>query len=210
MHLNILIISKNHRSHINANTDSQTHRHTITQLFSVQPVACLSSGLLWVLAGVPACLRPLPQSAALPFNKIHLNLNTQAESNFSFNLPLKASNLDSVQLCVWYVNSNSPSKFKIIILSSNINTSLLGTPVLYFNTVLQNTLTVIYVMSTHCYTAVKSITRINKNASNLNHSIQLILYYSKKEIFCCCCFVLFSRVWCINPTKLKGQKREEI
>lgn len=83
----------------------QTHRetkpHTYTranthiELFLVEPVACLSSGLLWVLAALPVCLSPLPQSAALPFNKRHLNLNTQAQSSLSFNLPLKANNFNN-------------------------------------------------------------------------------------------------------------------
>lgn len=69
----------------------------------VEPAACLSSGLLWVLAAFPACLSSLPQSAALPFNKRHLNLNKQAQSSLSFNLPLKASNFNntfSQYLCV--------------------------------------------------------------------------------------------------------------
>lgn len=103
---NILIISKNYRSlgntytlrhsHTHTHTlsplthiDSLTHTYTHTELFLVEPVACLSSGLLWVLAAFPACLSPLPQSAALPFNKRHLNLNKQAQPGLSFNLPLK-------------------------------------------------------------------------------------------------------------------------
>ena len=103
---NILIISKNYRSLGNTYTLRQSHTHTHTQsplthihsvthtythaeLFLVEPVACLSSGLLWVLAAFPACLSPLPPSAALPFNKRHLNLNKQAQPGLSFNLPLK-------------------------------------------------------------------------------------------------------------------------
>lgn len=74
-------------------THSDTHKHR--ELFLVEPVACLSSGLLWVLAVFPACLSPLPQSAFLPFNKRHLYLNKQAQSSLSFNLPLKASNFNN-------------------------------------------------------------------------------------------------------------------
>lgn len=74
----------------------QTHTNTHTQrnrergLFLVELVACLTSGLLSVLAAVPACLSPVPQSAAPLFSKIHLELNTQEQSSLSFNLPLKA------------------------------------------------------------------------------------------------------------------------
>lgn len=120
---NILIISKNYRSHGNAHSDTATHthtlsttdRHTHTELFLVEPVACLSSGLLWVLAAFPACLSPLPQSAALPFNKRHLNLNTQAQSSLSFNLPLKAKNLTihSLSLCVCVSTKKIPLNPKI-------------------------------------------------------------------------------------------------
>ena len=104
---NIFIISKNYRSHGNTHTH-RTHTHTHGELFLVEPVACLCSGLLWVLAALPACLSPLPQSAALPFNKRHLNLNTRAQSSLSFNLPPKANKCNntfclsvSVCVCVW-------------------------------------------------------------------------------------------------------------
>ncbi len=132
---NILIISKNYRSHGNAHTlrhrhthtlfQPQTYTHTHAELFLVEPVACLSSGLLWVLAAFPACLSPLPQSAALPFNKRHLNLNTQAQSSLSFNLPLKANNstIHSLSLCVCVcvcVNKENPPKSKNIILTRQI------------------------------------------------------------------------------------------
>lgn len=79
-------------------THAHTHKHR--ELFLVEPAACLSSGLLWVLAAFPACLSPLPQSAALPFNKRHLNLNKQAQSSLSFNLPLKAINSNNTECIV--------------------------------------------------------------------------------------------------------------
>lgn len=113
-----------------AHTHSDTATHTHIELFLVEPVACLSSGLLWVLATLPACLSPLPQSAALPFNERHLNRNTQAQSSLSFNLPLKASNCSntihqSVSVCVCVsVNKENPPKSKNIILTRQIFTVL--------------------------------------------------------------------------------------
>lgn len=68
---NILIIARREAAVMNAHPET----HKRNELFLVESVACLRSGLLWVLAAFPACLSPMPQSVALPFNKKHLNLN---------------------------------------------------------------------------------------------------------------------------------------